>query len=116
MSAAPADPVAAAESPGRLPAARPPSQRPARRASESPPARPQARLAKLGLRTEWILALHLPLRYEDETRLTRVQRLPARRARQVEARSCDTEVAFRPRRQLVVQLTRRRGELLCCAS
>ena len=31
-----------------------------------------SRLEKLGIRTRLDLALHLPLRYEDETRLTRL--------------------------------------------
>ena len=47
----------------------------------SPPAKPPSRpltgpqkaLAKLGLRRDIDLALHLPLRYEDETRIVPLQ-------------------------------------------
>ena len=31
------------------------------------------KLAQIGLRSEWDLALHLPIRYEDETRIARVR-------------------------------------------
>src|SRR5205823_8535215 len=46
--------------------------------------------------------LHLPLRYEDETALTPVEEAPQGRPVLVEARVMRAEVAFRPRRQLVV--------------
>lgn len=59
-------------------------------------------LQKLGLVRAIDLALHLPLRYEDETRIT-----PLRDARdgevvQIEATVTACEVTFRPRRQLLV--------------
>ena len=62
----------------------------------------QQALAKLGLTRDIDLALHLPLRYEDETRIT-----PIRSARegdivQIEATVTASEVQLRPRRQLVV--------------
>jgi ATP-dependent DNA helicase RecG len=60
------------------------------------------KLAKLGLRTPQDFALHLPLRYEDETRLTPPAEAPAGKPVLVEARVLRAEVAFRPRRQLVV--------------
>ncbi len=60
------------------------------------------KLAKLGLRTPGDLVLHLPLRYEDETRLTAPQAAPAGMPVLVEARVERAEVAFRPKRQLVV--------------
>jgi ATP-dependent DNA helicase RecG len=62
----------------------------------------QKALEKLGLKRDIDLALHLPFRYEDETRIT-----PLRDARdgaqvQIEAMVTHCEVAYRPRRQLVV--------------
>jgi ATP-dependent DNA helicase RecG len=59
-------------------------------------------LAKLGLRTAQDLVLHLPHRYEDETRLTPIGTAPAGVAVQVEARVLNAEVKYRPKRQLVV--------------
>jgi ATP-dependent DNA helicase RecG len=59
-------------------------------------------LAKLGLRTPQDLVLHLPHRYEDETRLVPAHAAPAGVPVQVEARVLSVEVKFRPRRQLVV--------------
>jgi ATP-dependent DNA helicase RecG len=46
--------------------------------------------------------LHLPLRYEDETVLTPVERAPPGVAVSVEAKVLKAQVMFRPRRQLVV--------------
>jgi ATP-dependent DNA helicase RecG len=60
------------------------------------------KLAKLGLRSAQDLALHLPHRYEDETRLTPPGEAPPGTPVLVEAVVRRAEVAFRPRRQLVV--------------
>ena len=60
------------------------------------------KLAKLGLRAPQDLVLHLPHRYEDETRLTPVDAAPAGTPVQVEARVLKVEIKFRPKRQLVV--------------
>ena len=60
------------------------------------------KLAKLGIRTRADLALHLPLRYEDETVLTPLGAAPPGQPVLVQARVLSAEVAFRPRRQLVV--------------
>ena len=46
--------------------------------------------------------LHLPLRYEDETVLTPVERAPPGVAVSVEAKVLKAQVMFRPKRQLVV--------------
>jgi ATP-dependent DNA helicase RecG len=46
--------------------------------------------------------LHLPLRYEDETALTPPEAAPVGRPVLVEARVVRAEIAYRPRRQLVV--------------
>lgn len=63
---------------------------------------PQKALLKLGLRREIDLALHLPLRYEDETRITRLRDAREGDTVQIEATVTDSKVLFRPRRQLVV--------------
>jgi len=60
------------------------------------------KLARLGLRTRFDLVLHLPLRYEDETVLTPVERAPAGKPVLVQARVLAAKVVFRPSRQLVV--------------
>jgi ATP-dependent DNA helicase RecG len=60
-----------------------------------------AKLAKLGLRSEADLILHLPLRYEDETQIVPVCEAPAGMPVQVEVEVVSTDIAFRPRRQLV---------------
>jgi ATP-dependent DNA helicase RecG len=60
------------------------------------------KLEKLGLRSRFDFVLHLPLRYEDETTLTDPMKAPAGRPVQVEARVLRAEVAYRPRRQLIV--------------
>jgi ATP-dependent DNA helicase RecG len=62
-----------------------------------------ARLEKLGLRNRFDFILHLPLRYEDETVLTPVADAPAGRPVLVQARVQSAKIAFRPKRQLVVQ-------------
>jgi ATP-dependent DNA helicase RecG len=65
---------------------------------------PQRALEKLGLVRDIDLALHLPLRYEDETRLVRVADTREGETAQVEGVVVSSRVEFRPRRQLVVRL------------
>ena len=62
----------------------------------------QKSLEKLGLRRDLDLALHLPLRYEDETRITRLRDARDGEVVQIEAAVTNSEVTYRPRRQLVV--------------
>ena len=62
-----------------------------------------AKLEKLGIRTWFDLVLHLPLRYEDETRLVRLREAAMGTSIQTEVQVTDAEVRYRPRRQLVVQ-------------
>jgi ATP-dependent DNA helicase RecG len=62
----------------------------------------EAKLAKLGIRTSFDLVLHLPLRYEDETALTAPPDAPPGKPVLVEARVLRVEVAYRPKRQLIV--------------
>jgi ATP-dependent DNA helicase RecG len=65
---------------------------------------PDARLEKLGIRSKLDLVLHLPLRYEDETRLTPLAEARAGEPVLVEAEVVEADVKFRPRRTLVVKL------------
>lgn len=65
---------------------------------------PQRALEKLGLRRDIDLALHLPMRYEDETRLTRIVDAREGDTVQCEGTVRDCRVEFRPRRQLVARL------------
>ncbi|HSN22276.1 MAG TPA: ATP-dependent DNA helicase RecG, partial [Usitatibacter sp.] len=51
--------------------------------------------------------LHLPLRYEDETKLTPLAEARAGEPVQVEAEVVESEVKYRPRRTLVVKLVER---------
>ena len=63
---------------------------------------PQKALLKLGLRRDIDLALHLPLRYEDETRITSLCDARDGELVQIEAVVTASEVSLRPRRQLLV--------------
>ncbi len=77
------------------------------RQSASPPGNkplsaPQKALRKLGLDRDIDLALHLPLRYEDETRIVRLADTREGDTAQIEATVVSCEVAYKPRRQLLV--------------
>ncbi len=63
---------------------------------------PEKGLLKLGLKRDIDLALHLPLRYEDETRITRLSNARDGDTVQIEARVTAQQVVYRPRRQLLV--------------
>ncbi|KAF0166516.1 MAG: recG [Rhodocyclaceae bacterium] len=71
-----------------------------------------ARLARLGLRTDADFILHLPLRYEDETRITALVDARAGVAAQFEVEVVDSEIAYRPRRQLLARVRDDSGALL----
>src|SRR5450830_486714 len=64
------------------------------------------KLARLGLRSDMDLVLHLPLRYEDETRIVSIREagFMSGNAAQVEGVITSSDIQFRPRRQLVVTL------------
>ncbi len=73
------------------------------RTEKAPPKSPaQKALEKLGLRRDIDLALHLPLRYEDETRIVRLADARDGDLVQIEGQVTNSEIAFRPRRQLRV--------------
>ncbi|MGV0976632.1 MAG: ATP-dependent DNA helicase RecG [Azonexus sp.] len=69
------------------------------------------KLAKIGIHREADLLVHLPLRYEDETRITPVASAPWGEPVQVEVVVSSCEVQFRPRRQMVVRALDESGEL-----
>ncbi len=73
---------------------------------------PQRALQKLGLVRDIDLALHLPLRYEDETRIVRIADAREGQPVQVEGVVSDCRVEQRSRRQLVVTLGDGSGELV----
>jgi len=79
---------------------------PDQRASAAAPAKsaPQRALEKLGLQRAIDLALHLPMRYEDETRLAAIGTLRDGMTAQIEGVVTDCEVQIRGRRQLVVRV------------
>jgi ATP-dependent DNA helicase RecG len=94
-----------------------PSVMPATKPKTATSARPnktEDKLARLGLRSDMDLVLHLPMRYEDETQVA-----PIRDAGfmignpvQVEGVVSACEVQFRPRRQLVVTIEDDSGQLV----
>ena len=90
--------------PARVPAARKPPQD-----KLSAPARA---LHKLGLARDIDLALHLPMRYVDETRIRPIATLRDGDTAQVQGRVLDCRVETRARRQLVVRLADDSGELV----
>ncbi|MDO8933746.1 MAG: ATP-dependent DNA helicase RecG [Rhodocyclaceae bacterium] len=71
-----------------------------------------ARLDRLGLRTDADFILHLPLRYEDETRITALADARPGMAAQFEVEVVDCEIAYRPRRQLVARVRDASGLLV----
>lgn len=70
------------------------------------------KLVRAGVRSDTDLLLHIPLRYEDETRITPVSDLRLGVFAQVQVTVIEHEVKFRPRRQLVVTTQDAAGEVL----
>ncbi|MDB5891134.1 MAG: ATP-dependent helicase RecG [Polaromonas sp.] len=85
-------------------AANPSAERPTRTPASTPKSPAQKALEKLGLRRDIDLALHLPLRYEDETRIVRLSDARDGDRVQIEGEITRSDVTFRPRRQLRVTL------------
>ena len=85
-------------------------------APKTPPApkTTQTKLAKLGLRSDMDLILHLPLRYEDETKIVPIREACLRggHVSQVEGVVIKNEISLKPRRQLLVTIADDSGELL----
>ncbi|GJH23376.1 ATP-dependent DNA helicase RecG [Caballeronia novacaledonica] len=77
-----------------------------------PVVRTADKLAKLGLKSDIDLVLHLPMRYEDETALTPIGELIPGDIAQTEGVVFDNEIAYRPRRQLLVKINDDAGDEL----
>ncbi|CAM2187264.1 ATP-dependent DNA helicase RecG [Burkholderia latens] len=83
-----------------------------KRPAADKPVKTADKLAKLGLTRSIDLVLHLPMRYEDETTLTPIGELLPGGIAQTEGVVFDNEVAYRPRRQLVVKIRDDDGDQL----
>ncbi|MBK6395028.1 MAG: ATP-dependent DNA helicase RecG [Betaproteobacteria bacterium] len=62
------------------------------------------KLARLGVARDEDLVLHLPLRYEDHTRLVPLAQVKVGETLQTEGTVVDVDIAYRPRRQLVCRI------------
>ncbi len=71
-----------------------------------------AALAKLGIHCAFDLVLHLPMRYDDETRLHSISDAPEGKPALVEGVVTDSAVKFRPKRQLVCTIEDASGVLV----
>ena len=85
--------------------------------SQMPAPKPKSnasKLERLGLRSDSDLMLHLPLRYEDETRVLPIGEaaLHGGESAQVEGVVAACEIQYRPRRQLVVTMVDDSGQLV----
>lgn len=70
------------------------------------------KLKNLGLQTQTDLVLHLPLRFEDETRITLIAAAVPDAAAQFDVTVISSEIVFRPRRQLICRVEDASGQLL----
>ncbi|MBV8502139.1 MAG: ATP-dependent DNA helicase RecG [Paucibacter sp.] len=77
-----------------------------------PKSAPQKAMEKLGLLRDIDLALHLPLRYEDETRIDPIAAAREGQTVQIEGVVTESRVELRNRRQLLVTVEDASGELL----
>ncbi len=68
------------------------------------------KLVRLGIMREEDLVLHLPLRYEDHTRVTALGDVRVGETVQTEGDVANTDIQYRPRRQLVCLLRDPRSE------
>ena len=73
----------------------------------------EVKLARLGLRTDMDLVLHLPMRYEDETQIVSIREACLRggHVSQVEGVVTKNEITYKPRKQLIVTIADETGEL-----
>ncbi|WP_334046792.1 ATP-dependent DNA helicase RecG [Burkholderia cepacia] len=107
-----ADGAAAGEAAGEAGAAGASGTKRKKKPAADKPVKTVDKLAKLGLTRSIDLVLHLPMRYEDETTLTPIGELLPGGIAQTEGVVFDNEVAYRPRRQLVVKIQDDDGEQL----
>ncbi len=68
-------------------------------------------LSKLGIHDLQGLLLHLPLRYEDQTRLMAIRDLRLGHSSQVEGEVIHAEVSYKPRKALIARLQDASGQL-----
>ncbi|GAB1394253.1 ATP-dependent DNA helicase RecG [Rhodocyclaceae bacterium] len=71
-----------------------------------------AKLKTLGLNSQADLVLHLPLRFEDETQITPIDAAISGTSAQFDVTVLSTEIAYRPRRQLVCRVEDDSGQLV----
>ncbi len=71
-----------------------------------------AKLAKLGLFRDADLVLHLPLRWEDETRIAPIRDLLPGETAQVQATVRNAQIVYRPRRMLTLSVEDTGGGVL----
>ncbi len=84
---------------------------PSTRADEKPASAIERKLVRLGLKDRQDFVVHLPIRYEDETRVVPIASLRAGQTAQVEGQVVHSEVQFRPRRQLFALVADETSEL-----
>jgi ATP-dependent DNA helicase RecG len=70
------------------------------------------RLKRLGLNSQADLVLHLPLRFEDETRISLIAAAVPGAAAQFDVTVISSEIVYRPRRQLVCRVEDASGGLV----
>ena len=80
--------------------------------ANKPKSAPRKAMDKLGLLRDIDLALHLPLRYEDETQITRMAAAREGETVQCEGDVIESRIELRGRRQLLVKIEDESGELL----
>ncbi|MDI4635711.1 ATP-dependent DNA helicase RecG [Pelomonas sp. V22] len=80
--------------------------------ASKPKSAPRKAMERLGLVRDIDLALHLPLRYEDETQLTRIAAAREGDTVQCEGEVIASRIELRGRRQLLVTIEDESGELL----
>ena len=61
-------------------------------------------LERLGIRTDYDLVFHFPMRYEDETKITSIADAPMRASALFEGIILSTEILFKPKRQLSIRI------------
>ncbi|MDN3919307.1 ATP-dependent DNA helicase RecG [Pelomonas sp. PFR6] len=80
--------------------------------ASKPKSAPQKAMEKMGLLRDIDLALHLPLRYEDETRITPIAQAEEGETVQCEGLVTESRIELRGRRQLLVRIADDSGESL----
>jgi ATP-dependent DNA helicase RecG len=72
----------------------------------------QEKLGRIGIRQLSDLVTHLPLRYEDETRIVSVHDALSGETVQIEGTVVETQIRFRPGRQLISEIDDGSGRLM----